>query len=72
MKCAALGCPTGPAKDGAGIFCKPHWRALPEELRGPTSVKQAIKFLGVKDGYLIAPKTARPSLREDGKASEYV
>lgn len=71
QKCAALGCQTKPGKTGA--FCDPHWRALPEGLRGPGALKQAVIHLGRADGYLVDAKAVRASApREDGKPRDYV
>jgi hypothetical protein len=70
-RCAALGCLSKPQK--AGLFCTEHWRALPEALRGPTSLKQAAIFLAKKDGYLVDAKSVRtPAPREDGTPRDYV
>ena len=70
-KCAAYGCQNVPKKDCA--FCSPHWRKLPEILRGPSAVKQAITELAIQDGYLVRD-TPRPVRLTDqkGKGSEYV
>lgn len=53
-RCPALGCGDKPGK--SAVFCTTHWRMLPENLRGPAAVRDAIAWLGVKEGYLIAPR----------------
>lgn len=73
MKCAALGCQTASSKKGGMVFCYPHWRDLPEELRGPTALKAAAVYLAKKDGYLVDEKVVRASTpREDGNPRDYV
>lgn len=69
-KCAALGCQDKPKK--AGLFCSEHWKKLDENLRAPGALKQAVIFLGKKDGYLIDSRAVKPVLREDGRGSDYV
>lgn len=69
MKCAALGCQKIPGRNG--LFCLGCWRRLPEELRGPAAVKQAIAHLGQEDGYLVA-HDPRAKIGEDGAGREYV
>lgn len=73
MKCSAFGCPETPTKLGGMAFCTPHWRKLPENLRGPGSVRQAIVHLAVEDGYLVkasavkrTPINDNPGRRSDG------
>lgn len=68
-KCPAFGCKEKPTKR---LFCLAHWRALPEVLRGPTSVRQAVIHLAKKDGYLVEATNAAPRIREDGKGREWV
>lgn len=72
MKCTALGCPEKPGKTGGGIFCTAHWRKLPETLRGPGSVKQAIVHLGIEDGYLVKASAVKrtPISDNPGRASD--
>ena len=73
MKCSAFGCSEKPSKIGGGIFCLKHWRALPEALRGPGSVKQAIVHLAVEDGYLVKASTVkRTPIQEQGSGRDYV
>lgn len=50
-RCLAYGCDNTP-KDGD--FCAKDLKRLPEELRNPKKVREAIIFLGKKDGYLTA------------------
>lgn len=70
-KCAALGCGSGPGKNGA--FCAEHWRQLDENLRAPGALKKAVVYLGKKDGFLVDAKVVKASaLREDGRGSDYV
>jgi hypothetical protein len=71
LRCAALGCQEKPGETGS--FCDSHWRVLPEGLRGPGALRQAVIHLGKKDGYLVDAKVVKNSgLREDGNPVDYV
>jgi hypothetical protein len=70
-RCGALGCEKSPSHNG--VFCVGHWRRLPTQLREPGMLRQAIKFLGVDDGFLAPPASIRTSpLREDGEGRDWV
>jgi len=70
VRCAAFGCQKVPGKNG--LFCLGCWRRLPEELRGPAAAKQAVIWLGKKDGY-IASHDPRANITDTtGRGREFV
>lgn len=67
MICAALGCGKPAAKKK--MFCMKHWRKLPTELRPGedftatgTDFREAVIFLGKKDGFLADVPARRVEL----------
>lgn len=71
-KCYAFGCSTASTKLGGMAFCTAHWRKLPEDLRGPGSVKQAVVHLAVEDGYLVKASAVKRTPINDnpGRSSD--
>jgi hypothetical protein len=67
--CSALGCGDGVSTEGRPL-CDLHWRKLPKALRGrigeENGLRDAVVYLGKRDGYLAEVPERRATITEAG------